>query len=113
MSISNAIHSLIVLCMLIATELKSIAHQRLIIASQEMFKKVTGFFKVLKWKSLTFLAFHRFWILLVGILCTANARLGALHLCVHATVTWSPWIGGTQQYIMDLRRYFQYYTWYC
>ena len=54
MSISNAMHSLIVLCMLIAIELKSITHQRLIINSQEIFKKVTVFFKVLKWKSLTF-----------------------------------------------------------
>ena len=66
MSISNAMHSFIVVCMLIAIELKSITYQRLITGSQEIFKKVTGFFKALKWKSLTFLAFHRFWILLVG-----------------------------------------------
>ncbi len=26
-------------------------------------------------------------------------RLGAIHPCPHATKTWSPWVGGTQQYI--------------
>ena len=29
---------------------------------------------------------------------TVSAHLGALHPCPHATVTWSPWGGGTQQY---------------
>ncbi len=31
--------------------------------------------------------------------CAVPARLGALHPCPHATVTWSPWEGGTRQYI--------------
>ncbi len=29
-------------------------------------------------------------------------RLGALHPCPHATVTWSPWVGGTRQYMSDI-----------
>ncbi len=28
-----------------------------------------------------------------------RACLGALHPCPHATVTWSPWEGGTRQYL--------------
>ncbi len=30
------------------------------------------------------------------------ARLWAFHLCPHATVTWSPWVGGMRQYIIYL-----------
>ncbi len=30
--------------------------------------------------------------------CAVPARLGALHLYPHATVTLSPWVGGTRQY---------------
>ena len=37
--------------------------------------------------------------------CAILARLGALHLCPHTTVTWSPWIGGTQQYTSILQGY--------
>ena len=33
------------------------------------------------------------------ILCAVPARLGDLHPCPHATVTWSPWEGGMRQYI--------------
>ena len=36
-----------------------------------------------------------------------SARLGALHPCPHAIVSWSPWEGGMRQYFFPPKNWFQ------